>query len=249
LGFLPIITPCRAFAQTGPDEPLKVLVEAEQEGLEVGVLFLLTLVVNHAEIAEVEVVPPDFGEAFRIERQRVSSRYAAAGTMLRNTPARDAATVAAARASVFEFTLLPLEEGAQLLPPFVVRARGMETRTEEIPLTIAAPRALRIAPMLRWQTPLPPLKVGEQVVIRLLVSDSRNLTRASFTPLRFEAPPEAIVESRVVFGETAAAVIELRVIPMYEGAFVIKARDFQTADRAGNALTLRVPELRGKIVR
>ena len=228
------------FALDGPGEPLKVLVEADQEGLETGLSFPVTLVVNHAELLEITVEPPDFDGKFRIHRQRTSSR------VVRKT------ALEIDRWSVFEFTLIPLQEGAQTLPPFAVNARGMTVFTEELPLLVAPARAVRAAPAFRWETPLPALKTGEWTEFRLLVSDAALLPKDALRRLYFEPPPEAIVESIPVDAAARLArfnvpVMRIRVLPMRQGAFALKPVDFEAQGRDETTLKLHVPELKAPI--
>jgi hypothetical protein len=229
----------RLFPLTGEDEPLTVLCEMDREHLEVGQAFILVLEVNHGEILEVAVIPPDFEDKFRLERQRSFMR------LIRET-SRDAE-----RRSVFEFTLVPLEAGDQSLAPFAVHAREQSVWTESLPLTIAPPRASSsmTPPSFHWETPFPALKVGEWSVFRLIVTDLGALPKNALQRLRFEPPPEAVVESVALNppGNKNAAVIELRVLPMRPGAFTVKAIEFEAENAAGTVMTLRIPELRATI--
>jgi hypothetical protein len=228
-------------ALDGPtSEPLKVLVEADQEGLETGLSFPVTLVVNHAELLEITVAPPDFDGKFRIHRQRTSSR------IIRKT------AIDIDRWSVFEFTLIPLEEGGQTLPPFTVHARGMTVYTEELPLFIAPARAVRAAPVFRWETPLPVLKAGEWTEFRLLVSDAALLPKEALRRVYFEPPPEAIVESVLVdaaawLSRFNVPVMRIRILPVHPGAFTLKPVDFEAQGRDETTLKLHVPELKAPI--
>jgi hypothetical protein len=236
--FILLVLPAgRLFPLFAPDEPLKALCEVDQENLEAGQPFNLTLVINHEELLEVTVIPPDFEDKFRLERQRSFTR------LVRGTAAD------AERWSVFEFTLVPLEEGPQTLPPFMVLAREQSLWTEDLPLTIAPARAVTAPPVFRWETPFPSLKVGTRSVFRLTVSDPAALRENTLQRLRFEPPPEAIVESTALPPSAGrnAAVIELRVLPMRPGSFIIKAVQFEAETRDGGVITLRIPELRATI--
>ncbi|MDR1468593.1 MAG: hypothetical protein LBT00_04805 [Spirochaetaceae bacterium] len=225
----------QGFSINGPDDPLEVLCELDPENLEVGRAFSLALVVKHGELREVTIVPPDFRDKFRLEGQRTSVRLS-----------RDASRNLE-RWSVFEFTLVPLEAGAQRLSPFGVRAREQTLWTASIPLTIAPARAMPEPPIFRWETPFPALKVGKWSVFRLLVTNASNLSKNALRRLRFAPPPEAIVESAVLDPETGRNVIELRVLPMRTGTFTLKAIDVDAEARDGTILRLRIPELRAPI--
>jgi hypothetical protein len=232
----------RLFPLFAPDEPLKALCEVDQENLEAGQPFNLTLVINHEEILEITVIPPDFEEKFRLERQRSFTR------LVRGTAAD------AERWSVFEFTLVPLEEGPQVLSPFMVLAREQSLWTGDLPLAIAPARAVTAPPVFRWETPFPSLKVGVWSVFRLTVSNPAALRENALQRLRFEPPPEAVVESAALPASVRrnsagiyATVIELRVLPMRPGPFTIKAVQFEAETRNGGVMTLRIPELRATI--
>jgi hypothetical protein len=228
------------FSLTGQDEPLKVLCEMDREHLEVGQAFILALTVNHGEMLEVTVIPPDFAEKFRLERQRSFMR------LIRET------SPDVERRSVFEFTLVPLEAGEQSLAPFAVYAREQSVWTESLPLTIAPVRASSsmTPPSFHWETPFPALKVGAWSVFRLIVTDLGALPKNALRRLRFEPPPEAVVESATLTppGNKNAAVIELRVLPMRPGAFTVKAIEFESENADGAVMTLRIPELRSTIL-
>jgi hypothetical protein len=230
----------RVFPLIGSGEPLKVLCEADQENLEAGRAFTIALVVNHDEIREVTVIPPDFEDKFRLERQRSFMR------LIRGTAqaARDAE-----RWSVFEFTLVPLEEGSQTLAPFAVYVREQSVWTANLPLAIAPARTVMTLPTFRWETPFPALKVGEWSVFRLLVTDPAALPQNALQRLRFEPPPEAIVESVTLAPSVGrnAAVIELRALPLRPGTFTVNAIPFEAERRDGTVMSLRIPELRATI--
>jgi hypothetical protein len=230
-----ILSAGRAFRLVAPDEPLKVLCEADQENLETGRPFNLAFAVNHDEIHEVTVIPPDFEGKFRLERQRSFTR------LVRGTAAE------AERWSVFEFTLIPLEEGPQILPPFAVHARAQSLWTEDLPLAVAPARAAWSPPVFRWETPFPVLKIGAWSVFRLIVTDPAALPQNALQRLRFEPPPEAVVESAALpaSANRNTAVIELRVLPMRPGPFTIKAVPFEAELR--DVTPLLIPELRATI--
>jgi hypothetical protein len=240
LSFTLFVLPAgRVFPLFPPDEPLKALCETDQENLETGRPFTLALVVNHSETGEVTVMPPDFEGKFRVESRRSFTR------LVRGT-ATDAE-----RWSVFEFTLVPLEEGPQILPPFVVSARKQRLQTADLPLAIAPARAVTTPPVFRWETPFPTrdLKVGEWSVFRLIASDPAALRPNALQHLRFEPPPEAVVETVALplSANRNTAVIELRVLPMRPGPFTLKALQFEAETRTGTIITLRIPELRATI--
>jgi hypothetical protein len=217
------------FPLIDPDEPLKVLCEADRENLEVGRAFTVALVVNHSEIPEVTVIPPDFQDKFRLDRQRSFTR------LIRET------TQDTERWSVFEFTLIPLEDGSQTLAPFAVYARDQSVWTTPLPLTIAP---ARIIATFRWETPIPALTVGQWSVCRLIMTGT--LPRPVLQRIRFEPPPEAIVESTATPTGTAA-VIELRILPLRPGTLTVKAIEFEAESPDGTIMPLRIPELRATI--
>ncbi|MDR1231438.1 MAG: hypothetical protein LBK61_08560 [Spirochaetaceae bacterium] len=232
-----ILSTGRTFPLIAPDEPLKVLCEADQENLEAGRPFNLALAVNHSAPHEVTVIPPNFEGKFRLERQRSFTR------LVRGTAAD------AERWSVFEFTLIPLEEGPQVLPPFAVHAREQSLWTADLPLAVAPARAVLSPPVFRWATPFPVLKIGEWSVFRLTVTDPAALPQNALQRLRFEPPPEAVVESALLpsSANRNAAVIELRILPMRPGPFTIKAVRFEAELRDGTVTPLLIPELRAVI--
>jgi hypothetical protein len=121
--------------------------------------------------------------------------------------------------------------------------------TAPLSLTIAPARVRLEPPVFRWETPLPALNVGEWSVFRLLVTDATVLSKDALRRLRFAPPPDAIVESAAPEPETPrnAAVIELRVLPLRPGAFILQAIDFEAEARDGTVLRLRIPELRAAI--
>jgi hypothetical protein len=245
------------FPLIGFDEPLKVLCEIDQENLETGRAFSITLVVNHEEIQEVTVIPPDFEDNFRLERQRSSMRLVrgTAQAALAEQAARNAARNAEQAAqdaehwSVFEFTLVPLEEGLQTLAPFTVLARGQSVWTAHLPLAIAPARIVTVPPAFRWETPFPALKAGEWSVFRLITTDPAALRQNALQRIRFEPPPEAIVESVTLTPAAGrnTAVIELHVLPLRPGTFAINAIPFEAESRDGTVMSLRIPELRATI--
>jgi hypothetical protein len=151
--------------------------------------------------------------------------------------------------SAFEFTLVPLEEGAQVIAPFGVVARGERIYTLEMPLTVAPSSAVAAPPVFRWETPLAQLQVGRWATFRLVASDTRPLSRDILSKLRFAPPPQAIVESAAIAPSTVmnTAVIEIRVLPMRPGAFRLAAVEFDCADAHGNPMRLRIPELKSTI--
>ena len=221
------------FPITGPDDPLKVLCEVEEENLEAGRAFSLTLVVNHGETLEVTIIPPDFRDKFRLESQRTSMRLV------------HDASHGPERWSVIEFTLVPLEAGTQRISPFGVRVRKQTVWTASILLTIAPARAAVEPPVFCWETPYPALKVGEWSVFRLLVTNARNVPQNTLRRLRFAPPPEAVVESAMPDpgADLSTAVIELRVLPMQTGTFTLKAIDFEAQNPDGDIMRLHIPEL------
>jgi hypothetical protein len=225
------------FSVTGPDDPLQVQCEVETENLEAGRPFSLTLAVNHGETLEVTIIPPDFRDKFRLEAQRTSTRLVRDETRGSGIE----------RWSVFAFTLVPLEAGAHRISPFGIRVREQIVWTSSFFLTIAPTRAAAAPPVFRWETPLPALKVGEWSVFRLLVTDATALSKDVLRHLRFSPPPEAIVESAALDPETPwnAAVIELRVLPMRTGTFILDASDFEA--EAPDIMRLHIPELRATI--
>jgi hypothetical protein len=225
----------QGFPITGPDDPLKVLCEVEREALEEGRAFSLSLIVSHGQALEVTIIPPDFRDKFRLERQRSSMRLV-----------RDAAQ-GVERWSVFEFTLVPLEAGAHRISPFGVRVREQMVWTTPLFLTIAPARAVPAPPVFRWETPFPELKVGEWSVFRLLAANAETLSDNALRRLRFAPPPEAVVESVVLYPGMGRNVIELRVLPMMPGTFILKAIDFEAESQDGAILRLHIPELRATI--
>jgi hypothetical protein len=225
----------RGVSITGPDEPLKVLCEVEEGNLEAGRAFSLALVVNHGNTLEVTIVPPDFRDKFRLEGQRTSTRLV-----------RDASP-GVERWSVFEFTLVPLEAGVQRISSFGVRVYKQTVWTAPLSLTIAPASAAAMPPVFRWEPPFPALKVGEWSVFRLLVTDAATIPENALRRLRFTPPPEAVVESTVLDPDAGrnVAVIELRVLPLRTGTFILKAIDFEAEAR--DILLLHIPELRATI--
>jgi hypothetical protein len=222
----------QGFPITGPDASLKVLCEVEEGNLETGRAFFLSLIINHGETLEVTIIPPDFRDKFRLEQQRSSTR------LIRN------ASQGVERWSVFEFTLVPLEAGSQRISPFGVRVREQFVWTAPLSLTIAPAQAAAEPPVFRWETPFPELKAGEWSVFRLLATNAETLPEHALRRLHFAPPPEAVVESAVLEPGTGRNVIELRVLPMKPGTFILKAIDFEAETRDGAILRLRIPELR-----
>jgi hypothetical protein len=235
----------QGFPVTGPDDPLQVACEVDTENLEAGRPFSLTLTVNHGETLEVIIIPPDFRDKFRLETQRSSTRLVRDARSAR----ADSSGSGVERWSVFEFTLVPLEAGTQRIFPFGVRVREQFVWTSPLTLTIAPARAAAEPPVFRWETPFPALNTGEWSVFRLLVTDAAALSKDALRRLRFAPPPEAIVESAALDPETPrnAAVIELRVLPIRQGAFTLKAIDFEAETRDGAVVPLPIPELRAAI--
>jgi hypothetical protein len=228
-----ILVTVPVFPLIGPDEPLKVLCEADRENLEAGWAFTVALVVSHSEIPEVTVIPPDFQDKFRLERQRSFTR------IVRET------TQDTERWSVFEFTLVPLEGGSQTLAPFAVYARGQSVWTTPLPLTIAPARIVAAPPTFRWETPTPALTVGQWSVCRLIMTGT--LPRPVLQRLRFEPPPEAVIESLTLTAAPPSPVIELRILPRRPGPPPRKAIEIEAESPDGTIITLRIPELRAAI--
>jgi hypothetical protein len=221
----------QVFLFADPGE-LKVLCEMDREDLQVGRAFSLTLLVNHGELHEVVVTPPDLQGKFRLERQRSFVR------VIRET------MLETEQWSVFEFVFVPLEEGSQTVAAFTVYARDQSVPTEDLPLSIAPARSA--TPSFHWEAPFPALKVGEWSVFRLTMvspgASSQNILQ-QLQRLRFEPPPEAVVTSAVLDPPKNRNVVELRVLPLRPGTFLMKAIEF---DYAGDhtVTTLRIPELR-----
>jgi hypothetical protein len=222
----------RTLPITGPGNLLNVQYEVNTENLETGRAFSLALVVNHGEILEITVIPPDFRDKFRLDAQRTSTRLV-----------RDNASNGLERLSVFEFTLVPLEAGSQRIPPFAVRVHEQTIWTTPIHLTIAPARTAE-PPLFHWETPLPTLTVGEWSVFRLLVTSPNTLPKDTLHRLRFAPPPEAVVERAAPALHTPnTATIELRVLPIRTGTFTLHAIDFEAEAPNGAIMRLHIPEL------
>ncbi|MDR0383036.1 MAG: BatD family protein [Spirochaetaceae bacterium] len=223
-----------------PKEKLKILFEFAPDAVVYGEPFTLNIVVNRTNPDEISVVPPDFHDAFRIERLRTEAR------IVRN------AARGGDRWTVFEFTLTAVEPGLHELGAFEVNAPDETMLTN--PINVDAREAksdLRAA--LAWfgqdglsKAPYT-AAVGApgEVALRITNWPQDKLYPAGELPMRIEPPQNAILEYIPLTEKERAAgtVLRLRITALGGQSVKIDGQSvrYENLDIYIPPLTLAVP--------
>jgi hypothetical protein len=147
-----MLVPSLVSAQdTEEERPPGVTVETSSETPSAGVLWTLTILVNHGEPDEVTVIAPPFAPNFTLDRLVKNPRTAGERTQ-----------------TVFEYRLLPNRQGRYTLESFTVITPHGITETSPLVLNVRSdadikPSVLRIV----WEGVPSQIAKGEQAVIAL----------------------------------------------------------------------------------
>jgi hypothetical protein len=130
-----------------------------------------------------------------------------------------------------EFVFTLQAPGEIVLEPFEAVAGGRIAVTREISVRVqeAAGAPRRSRPVFRWQTPLPPLTVGEAAELRLLLTGWEKGKQGPEAFFKGKAPPNAILEELPPAGPLAGGefIYPLRIIPLEETGIALESFSFQ----------------------
>lgn len=168
-----------AAAEAGPTEPLAVIVQTFPDVPRVGEPFVLTVLVDHPEPAELSVAPPPFPEGLSVERTRVELSF-------QSGPGE-----ALERWTAVEFTVAVRSAGDFAIGSFRARAGSRYGESAPFTLRMVAPIAADPEPRLFWTDVPSRFTVGEAVPLRLAAD---VLVGSAEPALAYEVPENAIFE-------------------------------------------------------
>jgi hypothetical protein len=190
-------------------ENLKFLLEFSPDAVIQNEPFTFNIIVNHSAPDEVYIEPPDFHDAFRIERLRVETRFVFDSPREGN------------RWTVFEFLLTAVEAGAQRLDPFQITVFEETVMTNPISIQVREenPNA-KIS--FAWfgangRSGVYPVRMGDSREFVLRVTNWEK-TAYPAIQLRIEAPQNAIIEELPLSknDRDTGIILRLQIIPLDE---------------------------------
>jgi hypothetical protein len=215
LFFFPLLS---GFSQEGGGEgkALEISVVSSPDNPAAGGSWAVTVLVEHPVPREVTVKPPRFPASLILERVRTEPRLLTRpGRSDEAGPPSDPA-----RWTAVEFLFTLREPGEIVLEPFEAVAGGRSGVTREISVRVreAPGGSRRGVPVFRWETPVPPLTVGEAGEIRLFLSGWEGGKEAPREFLKGKAPLNAILEELPPTGPLSDGefIYPLRIIPLEE---------------------------------
>ena len=205
------------YAESGPDEPLSVILSRSPDQPIVGGLLSITLLVDHPRPADVEVTPPPFPGGLALTRTKKEPKSLPGGgpTGKRWTSVE------------YEFTVA--SSGEYRIGPFVVQAAGKSASTAPMAVAVSAAAPVRAQRTLAWTGTPEKAPIGEPFELSLIVSGG---------PAPDAARPVVAIPENAIFGSLPVSDADLR-----EG----KVARFRVTLLDGPALhiapaTLRLPD-------
>jgi len=191
----------------------RVLVQIAPDRLVEGTTFTLTLLVNHSDPDEVNVVAPPFPDSLLLEHLLKSPR------LINNTE----------RWTAIEFRFTPSGPGSISLEPFTVITPRGQAKTDPFNIVVQRAQSAQGAVLykLSWEDAPASLKVGETAIIALRVNGWKNNavlpSSGQFLP---PVPPGHIIESLPVpeKEKSSGIALKIRVIPLQTGVLTIANR-------------------------
>jgi hypothetical protein len=212
-------------------QPLKALVSVDRDKIREGSPFLIVIQVNHAEPLEVELVPPDFGEACTLDMMR-SSMYIRSGT------GDDAE-----KWTELELFITPNAAGKLHIDSFTISALGQSVWTQPVDLNVL-PEEKGGTPNLVWGGVNSIQEGGFGEAFLRITGWSGGRQMPKDLSVNIAAPKNAIVEPLVLTGDDKHSGIVFRVrITALDNKAVILAPvklNFEKWTLTVPALSLRV---------
>jgi hypothetical protein len=206
-----------------------VVVSAQPEVPTVGVIWRLTLLVDHEEPDEVVVIAPSFTGNFRLDRQFKNARTS--GEKVK---------------TAIDYVLVPSRAGIVRIEPFTIWTPSGNYTTGSMVLNVRGSGALRpVYPKVAWEGAQQQMTAGEQAVLSLRV------TGASMPPPEFFMPevPTGVILTSVPMqaAERGGGIaIMLSIIPI-EGDFILPARVLRDENIVYDIPALRIPVLKKEL--
>jgi hypothetical protein len=203
---------------TQAQEDLKILFEFSPDAVVQDEPFAINLLVNHPDPNEIYVNPPDFENAFRMERMLTDVR------MMLGAPRSSEQWTA------FEFLLIAGEPGAKELGPFEVTVQGKTKATNPIIVNVQEAKRKNLNIRFVWDIQNGLTQIQNDViqggvyeaVLRVINRETGKLYPEF--PVQIEAPENAIVEkippSKKDYDD--GIVLRLRIVPLNEQPVMIK---------------------------
>jgi hypothetical protein len=206
-------------------DDFKIFLEFLPDSVTQNEAFTINLVVKHPNPEEVYVRPPDFNEAFRMERMRTGVR------LVRETMHSNE------QYTVFEFLLIPDKTGLQEIGSFEVEVSG-KTRTSN-PITVyVQPEKENFNARLVWldrngrRSTANSASIGEVYETALqIISWGKNMPYPETFAAPIEVPENAIVEkiSLSKNDRNMGIVLRLRIVPLEGRTVNINAQSVEYA--------------------
>jgi len=203
-----------------------VSIEASPRTPEIGVPWLLTLLVDHNVPDEVTVIAPQFASQLFMDRLVKTPRVADSRLQ-----------------TVVQYRFIPNAAGRFLIESFTVITPYGNTETEPFVLEIPGPAVGQstLSPRIIWEGVPTQMAAGERAVIALRITDSS----AGFLPQEFfmpEVPRGAIIEALPLTAEerSRGVAIKLNLIPLENFRLPARILRFENSVFEIPALNIRV---------
>ena len=215
-----------------------ILVHTSPERPVAGSAWTLTLLINHSEPNEVEVLAPHFTGALLLEQVIKSPRSISTGTAAHLSPPE-----AVERWTAMEYRFALSSPGTVNFDAFTVITPQGQASTA--PFNLSVQRRHNAAEIQNyrfvWEGPAE-LKTGESAVLTLR-SVSPGFADSHFADGLFLPPPGNILESiPLTPGEqSAGCALKLRLIPLEAQVFTLAKRQFSRSGAVYEIPALRIP--------
>jgi hypothetical protein len=228
--------PCRSIAETGPEEPLVLLVSVSPERPKAEADFIVSILVDHPDPAETTVRPPALPATLVLERTRIEPH------LIRGTQDRDE------RWTEIEFTFTLRSDEDFVLGPFEVSVPGKRAATAPLKVRVAGSDGGPEAPgrqfSLEWRGVPSSLISGESTEVLLVLVGGgapRNGEPAVQAPV-VQAPENAVMEALPLRSEDRdrGVIGRFALTALQPPGFILPAVALST----GGALTIRAGAVR-----
>lgn len=180
--------PAELRAESGPEEPLSVVLARSPDQAVSGGSLAITLYVDHPKPAEVAIEPPAFPSAFILERTKVEPR---------SLPGTGST---GKRWTAVEYVFTVVAAGAHRIGPFVIRAGGKRAATEPLTIPVEDSAPANIPKTLYWKGAPAAVTVGEPFELSLILSGAAA-----------ESPrPEVSIPENAIFSKLPLSAEDLR---------------------------------------
>jgi hypothetical protein len=202
------------FSYSGPDEPLRVIIETEPVIPFVGLEWKISLFVDHSEVSNVFVQTPPFpDDVVRLDRVRTEPYLMNSG----NSEGE--------MWTLVEYFFVPLKPGQVMLPPFEIKTPMKNSFTSQMVFQIEAHEGTYLyQPELYWESPPQTIQKNQSTELLLVMQNNDPRKNLEDTLLiNLDIPKSAIMEKIPLtsYDQERNIILRIKIIPLEEGTLSV----------------------------